>query len=1021
MPSILVATGFVRIDADASKAKKALQSFGAVGSAALTSTLLPAAAAASAALLSVASAAAAAGAAAAVYGAAVAPQFKAITSANQKLEASQKATEKSTLSTGVAQKLAKQYGFEYGKQVQITSKMTATAKAHAQEYNKALSAAQSATKSASQSQALYKQEMAAMPPATRATANALQGLKDESKKWSDSLASSTMPVFTHGIDMLRGLLPKLTPLVRNVAQELDGFTNSLRMGVAGQVFQQFGHNVQTNGAGALRTFLNVIKNITVGFVGLLNTFMPASKGVTGGLEAMTEKFALWGATSQNSPGLKRLMDTAKGSVPAFAALARAIGEVVSAAGPMSGVGLKVLTVFAKIIDAIPTPVLRLLVPAILAVNLSLKAYTIYQAAAAAATWAFTTSVTASTGTVYTSRAVLLVHRIALIATAAATAATTAATWLWTAATTAASFAMTVLRGVVLGLRYALVLVRIAAAATALGFRLLAIAIISNPIALIITALVVLAGVFYLLWKRSETFRNIVTAALNGVKIAAMAVGGWFAGPFVQFFVSGYNKLNKYVFQPIGWFFTVGLPRAASIGKALTVGWVLGLYNGMLSVYRGMKTYIFNPIGNFFTKTIPGWASTMNTKVRGFFISMRDGIGSIMHGIESKAKTPINWVLDHVWNRGIVNIWGKIAGWIGLDNNLKPVKLLASGGTVGRAQPGVFNRPTAIVGEGNPRYPEYVIPTDPKYAKRAKGLWHAAGAHFYEDGGILGSIGSAIKSAAGKVGSVVKGAADFFSDPLGKAKGLLMGPLKSLNHVGNSPWGKMAAKLPRMAVDGLLKAVKSVGGDLLGAVGLGSGDGGSGVSRWRGIVQVLLRMLGQPLGYTDLTLRRMNQESGGNPTIVNKWDSNWQAGHPSVGLMQVIGPTFRSYAGKYRNTGPFLYGVSVNPAANIYSSMKYALAAYGSLPRAYNRAGGYRNGTSGTSGGVHMFGEAGPELGFSPAGWRILNARRTAGLVGGAGLTVGRLVIENHGVIASQREAEDWLVRSIDTLRKKKRL
>ena len=83
--------------------------------------------------------------------------------------------------------------------------------------------------------------------------------------------------------------------------------------------------------------------------------------------------------------------------------------------------------------------------------------------------------------------------------------------------------------------------------------------------------------------------------------------------------------------------------------------------------------------------------------------------------------------------------------------------------------------------------------------------------------------------------------------------------------------------------------------------------------------------------------------GGNPTIVNRWDSNWLRGTPSVGLMQVIGPTFRAYAGRLRNVGPFSYGVSTNPLANIYASMQYALSRYGSLPSAYNRRGGYDQG------------------------------------------------------------------------------
>jgi hypothetical protein len=68
---------------------------------------------------------------------------------------------------------------------------------------------------------------------------------------------------------------------------------------------------------------------------------------------------------------------------------------------------------------------------------------------------------------------------------------------------------------------------------------------------------------------------------------------------------------------------------------------------------------------------------------------------------------------------------------------------------------------------------------------------------------------------------------------------------------------------------------------------------------------------------------MASESGGNPTIVNRTDSNWLSGHPSVGLMQVIRGTFDRWAGPFRNVGPFEYGVSVNGLANIYAALNYA--------------------------------------------------------------------------------------------------
>lgn len=1061
-PSILVATGFVRIDADADPARKALASFGALASSALTSTLLPATAAVATGFLSIASAAGVAAGATAVYGAAVGQQFSQIKDTMQKQTAAEDARTKATDAATIAQKLAKEGGFKYGEQVKITADMTDQARQRAENYNAALSQAKSATKSATMSQQAYKTQLASMPKASQQTAEALQSLKSSTKSWSDSLASTTMPVFTRGIQFLERLLPKLDPIVRSTAHEINGFVASLGQGTAGQVFREFGKNVTTNGAGALRAFLDTSRNLTVGIVGILNAFMPMSKGVTGGLADLTARFAEWGATLDERSGFQRFLAVAQDAAPRLGELFQALGsaflDVADAAGPLSGVGLTMITIFAKLVDAIPTPVLQLLVPAILAVNTAMKLYTLYQSAATAATWLFTTSVTTSTGVTYASRAALIAHRIILIAHAAATAASTAATWLWATATRAARAAM-------LAFRYALVAVRLAVVLTTTAFRLLAVAIISNPIGLLITALVLLGVAFYVLWKKSETFRNIVKGAWEGIKVAAKAVADWFMTNLVPFFKSVWDFLYKYWIKPMIWYWTVAVPTAAKFLWNMVVkyfnfmlsavkfawglykkiiidpflwfytqalpnaarylwskvtGWWRNLTDGVRTSYNWLRDRVFHPLGNFFTKTIPGWASTMAGKVKGFFREMRDGIGSIWNGIQSKTKAPVNWVIKHVWNNGIQNLWGKITSWIGIDNKLKDLPLLAQGGTVGNKPVGMFNRPTAIVGEGNPNYPEFVIPTDPKYATRAKALWQAAGYHFMEDGGILGTIGNALKSAAGTATSVAKGALDFFTDPVGKAKKLFQGPLGRLSRLGGSPWSKMLSKLPHTAVDGLLRAVKEVGSSALGAVGLGSGNGGSGVQRWKGIVQILLRMLGQPLAYTDLTLRRMNQESGGNPTIVNRWDSNWQAGHPSVGLMQVIRGTFQAYAGKYRNTGPFLYGVSVDPAANIYASMRYALSRYGSLPRAYNRAGGYANGTGGTTSGMHLFGERGPELGFSPAGWRILNTRRTAGLVGRT-MVVERLVIENHGVIASRQEAEDWLVRSLDTLRKKGRI
>jgi hypothetical protein len=136
-------------------------------------------------------------------------------------------------------------------------------------------------------------------------------------------------------------------------------------------------------------------------------------------------------------------------------------------------------------------------------------------------------------------------------------------------------------------------------------------------------------------------------------------------------------------------------------------------------------------------------------------------------------------------------------------------------------------------------------------------------------------------------------------------------------------------------------------------------GGSGVARWAPTILRALSLLHQSAGWLGVVESRMNRESGGNPTIVNRWDSNWLRGTPSVGLLQVIGPTFARWAGPFRRTGPFLYGTSTNPLANVYAGLNYALHNYGSLG-ALSKPGGYAHGTDYATPGWHRVGERGPE-------------------------------------------------------------
>lgn len=69
---------------------------------------------------------------------------------------------------------------------------------------------------------------------------------------------------------------------------------------------------------------------------------------------------------------------------------------------------------------------------------------------------------------------------------------------------------------------------------------------------------------------------------------------------------------------------------------------------------------------------------------------------------------------------------------------------------------------------------------------------------------------------------------------------------------------------------------------------------------------------------------IQHESSGNPSIINTWDSNAAAGHPSQGLMQLIPSNFKAYA-----KAPWNKNI-LDPVSNIVAGIGYIKGKYGSI-------------------------------------------------------------------------------------------
>lgn len=281
----------------------------------------------------------------------------------------------------------------------------------------------------------------------------------------------------------------------------------------------------------------------------------------------------------------------------------------------------------------------------------------------------------------------------------------------------------------------------------------------------------------------------------------------------------------------------------NVVRPLFAAWVAYINTVIAPVIRWLYNSIVRPLFSSIGSAI---SSVWNGVIRPAFNALSSAIGAVgtafsrgasaiksaWDRVKGYTKDPINFVIGTVYNRGIVGTWNKVMSWLHLPGNLQlgTIPLLASGGTLNNpmaAQPFITNGPMAIVGEGDPRYPEYVIPTDPRYRGRARSLWAAAGGdlQMLAGGGVLGSVLGGVKKIAGGVLNLVKDAVAFIANPKAIWDKLTAPILSQVAGLRTSPWGQAAAAIPGQmlgegwnALSQILKAWNAgYGGDAAGVV------------------------------------------------------------------------------------------------------------------------------------------------------------------------------------------------------------
>jgi hypothetical protein len=313
--------------------------------------------------------------------------------------------------------------------------------------------------------------------------------------------------------------------------------------------------------------------------------------------------------------------------------------------------------------------------------------------------------------------------------------------------------------------------------------------------------VTLGPVFTWLWN------TIIRPAFTGIGL--LITTAW-TGVIRPIFVAIWTYIDTVLAPIFTWLWkTIIAPVFAGIGTVIGAVW----NNGIKPIFTALQGAVMTVAASFGVGA--------------------DAIKTSWAKIQDYAKAPVNFVIGTVYNKGIRGMWNQVIDWLHLPKNMQlgPIDMLASGGTLqdpAQVRPMMTNGPMAIVGEGRRAWPEYVIPTDPRYRGRATALWSAAGSKLdqFAEGGVLGGGDGwwdKIKDVAGGAVDLVENAIDLIANPK-QVWDKLVGALPKPNFPG--PFGGAVNAMPKKITDSAWtvaeKIIKQFGDNYAGGKGAEGG-------------------------------------------------------------------------------------------------------------------------------------------------------------------------------------------------------
>ncbi|MEV5131661.1 hypothetical protein AB0K87_14435 [Streptomyces sp. NPDC053705] len=210
----------------------------------------------------------------------------------------------------------------------------------------------------------YRQALAKLTPAARSTFNSFVELRSAFTAWSRSLQPQVMPLFTRALDGLRNALPGLTPIVLGAAAAIGRLQDRASQGFQSPWWKSFKADLDASVGPAIEGLGVAFGNVFKGMAGVVGAFLPHMDSISGRMESITQRFANWGANLKGSPAFERFLSYSSEQAPM---LAETIGGLVGAflklgvaLAPMAGTAQSFINALTAGLTAIPTDVLTVI-------------------------------------------------------------------------------------------------------------------------------------------------------------------------------------------------------------------------------------------------------------------------------------------------------------------------------------------------------------------------------------------------------------------------------------------------------------------------------------------------------------------------------------------------------------------------------------------------------------------------------------------------------------------------------------